>query len=196
MVLAIPAGVALDRYFRPALLAGAWLTALGGAVRLSADTFAAALAGQFLVAVAQPLVLNAVTKVVTVSLPPLARARGISLGTAGIFAGTAIALPLAPALASADSFTPLLLVDLAAAVAAAGADARPARTGPRHGPGRRGRPPGAAAHLGGPADPPVTGVAFLGFDLRRAHHGSLQALLEPVSVSDTEPAGCSRRWSS
>ena len=45
VVLAIPAGVALDRWFRPALLTGAWLTVLGGAVRLSADTFAVALAG-------------------------------------------------------------------------------------------------------------------------------------------------------
>ena len=43
VVLAIPAGLALDRRFRGALLAGAWLTAVGGAVRLSTDTFAAAL---------------------------------------------------------------------------------------------------------------------------------------------------------
>ena len=35
VVLALPAGLALDRWFRPALLAGAWLTALGGAVRLT-----------------------------------------------------------------------------------------------------------------------------------------------------------------
>ena len=63
VVLAIPAGLALDRAFRPALLAGAWLTAVGGAVRLGIDTFAAALAGQILIAIAQPLILNAVTKV-------------------------------------------------------------------------------------------------------------------------------------
>ena len=31
MILAIPAGLALDRAFKPALLAGAWLTAVGGA---------------------------------------------------------------------------------------------------------------------------------------------------------------------
>ena len=35
VVLAIPAGVMLDRHFRPSLLAGAWLTALGGAVPVS-----------------------------------------------------------------------------------------------------------------------------------------------------------------
>ena len=78
MVLAIPAGLALDRRSAPALLAGAWLTAVGGAVRLSIDTFAAALAGQILIAIAQPLILNAVTKVAVTSLPPSAAARRAS----------------------------------------------------------------------------------------------------------------------
>ena len=34
VVLALPAGVALDRWFRPALMVGAVLTAIGGVVRL------------------------------------------------------------------------------------------------------------------------------------------------------------------
>ena len=187
VVLAIPAGVALDRHFRPALLAGAWLTALGGAVRLGSDSFAAAMAGQLLVAIAQPLVLNAVTKVVAGSLPPPLRPRGISLGTAGIFAGAAIALPLGPALAGADSFTTLLLVDAIAAIAAAAALTL----------ALRGRPRG-----GGPAVAVVreelrgvwqdrlirrvTGVAFLGFGIFVSLTTWLQALLEPAGVSDTE----------
>ena len=74
VLLALPAGLALDRWFGPSLLAGAWLTALGGAVRLTGDTFAVALAGQVLVAIAQPLILNAVTKV-AVSRCPNARGR-------------------------------------------------------------------------------------------------------------------------
>src|SRR5262249_55487946 len=127
----IPAGVALDRHFRPALLSGAWLTALGGAVRFGADTFAFALLGQLLIAVAQPLILNAITKVVATSLPPMDRPRGISLGTAGSFAGTAIGLPLGPALASAESFTPLLAADLVIAVLAAAAMTLALRGRPR-----------------------------------------------------------------
>jgi cyanate permease len=119
VALAIPAGLALDRRFRGALLLGAWLTALGGLVRLGSDTFAAALAGQILIAIAQPLILNAVTKVAVTSLPPDKLAQGIALGSAGIFAGTALALPLGPALADETSLTPLLVVDLVAAVAAA-----------------------------------------------------------------------------
>ena len=118
VVLALPAGLALDRRFRSALLFGAWLTAVGGAVRLTSDTFAAALAGQILIAIAQPLILNAVTKIALVSVPD-ALAKGISLGSAGIFAGTALALPLGPALGDANSLTPLLVVDLVVAVTAA-----------------------------------------------------------------------------
>src|SRR3954469_9736525 len=119
VVLAIPAGLALDRRLRRALLAGAWLTAAGGLVRLGWDTFAAALAGQIVIAVAQPLILNAVTKVAITSLPEDQLAQGISLGSAGIFAGTALALPLGPLLGDSESLTPLLVVDLVVAVAAA-----------------------------------------------------------------------------
>ena len=68
-------------------------------MRLGSDTFAAALAGQILIAIAQPLILNAVTKVAVTSLPRAQLRKGISLGSAGIFAGTALALPLGPALA-------------------------------------------------------------------------------------------------
>src|SRR3954454_12456700 len=115
VILAIPAGLALDRAFKPALLAGAWLTAIGGAVRLTSDTFAVALAGQILIAIAQPFLLNAVTKVATAALPAPQRPQGIALGSAGIFAGTAIALPLAPNV----SLAALLRIDLAVALAAA-----------------------------------------------------------------------------
>jgi predicted MFS family arabinose efflux permease len=186
VVLAIPAGVALDRRFKPALLCGAWLTALGGVVRLGADTFAVALAGQLLVATAQPLVLNAVTKVAAISLPPSSRPLGISLGSAGIFAGTALALPLGPALGSAASLRPLLEVDALLAVAAAAVLTGVVR--------RAADVPGAAVGVvrrelqGVWADPLVrrlTGVAFLGFGIFVAITTWLQALLEPAGVSDT-----------
>jgi predicted MFS family arabinose efflux permease len=42
VALAIPAGILLDRWFRPALAAGAALTAAGGLVRLGGETFASA----------------------------------------------------------------------------------------------------------------------------------------------------------
>jgi predicted MFS family arabinose efflux permease len=188
VILAIPAGVALDRWFRPALLLGAWLTVLGGVIRLTDDTFAVALAGQIVIAVAQPLVLNAVTKVVAASLPVASRPLGISLASAGIFAGTAVALPLGPALASRSSFSPLLVVDLAVAVVAAVALSL----------ALRGKPASAPAtavavvrrELRGVWQDGlvrrVTGVAFLGFGIFVALTTWLQTLLEPAGVSDNE----------
>src|SRR3954451_6224542 len=185
VILAIPAGLALNRAFRPALLAGAWLTVLGGLTRLTADTFAAALAGQILVAVAQPLLLNAVTKVAVAALPVTQRPNGIALGSAEIFAGTALALPLAPALADADSLTPLLLVDLALAAAAALAltvAMRGITTAPT--PAFAGR---AELRLVW-ADRGIRRlcmVAFLGFGVFVALTTWLQARLEPAGISDT-----------
>jgi predicted MFS family arabinose efflux permease len=183
VVLALPAGIALDRAFRPALLTGAWLTAAGGLVRLTSDTFAAALAGQVLVAVAQPLILNAVTKVAVLSLPVERRPLGISLGSAGIFAGTALALPLGPALGDAESLAPLLITDAVIALAAAlvlsvvlvRADVRLGAPGPRE----------LRALWGDRLVRRVAGIAFLGFGIFVALTTWLQALLEPAGVSDT-----------
>jgi predicted MFS family arabinose efflux permease len=191
VVLALPAGLALDRRFRGALLLGAWLTALGGAMRLTSDTFAIALAGQILIAVAQPLILNAVTKVAATSLPPERLAHGISLGTAGIFAGTALALPLGPALGDEASLKPLLLVDAAVALAAAtwltAAMTRPARSPRASPPAFAGRDELAAVWRDR-AIRRLAGVAFLGFGVFVALTTWLQALLEPAGVSD-ETAG-------
>ena len=191
VILAIPAGLALDRRFRAALLAGAWLTAFGGAVRLGSDTFAAALAGQIVIAIAQPLILNAVTKVAVTSLPARSLAQGISLGSAGIFAGTALALPLGPLLGDAESLTPLLVVDLVVAVAAAvwltAAMVRRGKVAEAAGPAFAGR-----AELrrvwADRAVRRLAGVAFLGFGVFVAVTTWLQALLEPAGVSD-ETAG-------
>ena len=91
VVLAVPAGLALDRWPRPALAIGAALTALGGIVRLGGDSFGWALAGQLMVAVAQPLVLNAITGVVG-GLPARSRPTGIAVGSAGLFLGMVLAL--------------------------------------------------------------------------------------------------------
>jgi hypothetical protein len=96
VVLAIPAGILLDRWFRPVLAGGGALVALGGLLRLGGDTFAWAMAGQVTVAVAQPVVLSAVSKLAGEYLPVEQRAAGISVGSAGGFVGMVLAV-LAPA---------------------------------------------------------------------------------------------------
>ena len=116
VVLAIPAGRLLDRWFRPALALGAVLTAAGGVVRLGGDTYQVVLAGQTLVALAQPLVLNAITGVAQRYLAPSDRPTGIAVGSAGTFAGMIAAF----ALATAVSLPRALLVGAVVSVVAAG----------------------------------------------------------------------------
>jgi len=94
VVLALPAGRLLDRSFHRWLGVGAVLTALGGLARLIGADFGWALLGQLLVAIGQPFVLNAVTKVASEHLPPRLRPHGIAIGSAAVFAGMLLALVL------------------------------------------------------------------------------------------------------
>jgi len=117
--LAVPAGLALDRWFRPTLLLGAGLTAVGALVRLVDSTFAWALLGQVVVAVAQPFVLNAVTGITGHYLEEEDRAKGIALGTASVFAGLVLAFVLGAVLPGEDQLTTVVLIGSAFAVVAA-----------------------------------------------------------------------------
>jgi predicted MFS family arabinose efflux permease len=121
VVLALPAGVALDRWFRPALMTGAWLTALGAVIRLVSQTFLWAMLGQVAAAIAQPLVLNALTKTATGYLPRSDRPAGIALGSAGQFLGALIALGMGPLLEQRHDLGALLPIQAAMACAAAAA---------------------------------------------------------------------------
>ncbi|NBE50491.1 MFS transporter [Streptomyces boluensis] len=107
VVLAIPAGLVLDRWFRGGLAAGAVLTAVGAVLRLVGDTYLWLLAGQIVVAVAQPLVLNALTGLTGRYLAQRHRPTGIAAGTAATFAGMVIAFVLAALFPGADGLATL-----------------------------------------------------------------------------------------
>ena len=119
VVLAIPAGLFLDRHFRAALLTGATLTAIGGLLRLVGDDYLWLLAGQTVVAIAQPLVLNAITGVTGRYLVAKDRATGIAIGTASTFAGMVAAFVLGALLPDEDQLGTLNLIGALYAVAAA-----------------------------------------------------------------------------
>ena len=72
--------------------------ATGGLLRLGGQTFAWAMAGQLAVAVAQPVILSAVSKLAGDYLPADQRPAGIAVGSAGSFAGMLFALILGPTL--------------------------------------------------------------------------------------------------
>ena len=120
VLLAIPAGFALDRWFRGSVATGALLTALGGLVRLGGDSYAWVLAGQLIVAFAQPLVTNSVAKVAGAYTRDEDRPLGISICSAGLFAGFLIAFGTGAAFGGDDGLRTLLVVQaLYAAIGAA-----------------------------------------------------------------------------
>ncbi len=117
VLLALPAGIVLDRWFRGTLAVGAILTALGAVLRLFGG-YEWALAGQVVVAVAQPLVLNAISKLAEGYLSERQRPLGIAVASAGNLAGMLLALVLGAAfgIAGLDS---LLRLEAGVAVVAA-----------------------------------------------------------------------------
>ncbi|HWH12388.1 MAG TPA: MFS transporter [Solirubrobacteraceae bacterium] len=186
VVLAIPAGILLDRWFRPALALGGLLVAAGGLVRLGGETFAWALAGQILVALAQPVVLSAVGKLAGEYLTPDDRATGIAVGSAGSFVGMLVALLLGPTLGDHGHLERLLVVEALLAVLPTLALALSLRR-----PGRfHGEPAlivrGTARALWAkPQMRTLCGLVFLGFGVFVALATWLQTLLHPSHVSDT-----------
>lgn len=115
VLLAIPAGMVLDRWFRGGLAAGAVLAAAGALLRLLPG-YEWALAGQLVVGVAQPLVLNAITGVASRYLPTADRPTGIAIGSAGTFAGLIVGFGLGAVFASSSAIPTLLAVQAAIAV--------------------------------------------------------------------------------
>jgi predicted MFS family arabinose efflux permease len=187
VVLAIPAGILLDRWFRPVLAAGGGLVALGGLTRLGGETFAWAMTGQVLVAIAQPVVLSAVSKLAGEYLPAHERATGIAVGSAGSFVGMLVALLLGPTLGGHGHLQRLLIVEAALGVLPALSLAvalrrRPTRASDEH-----------AAIAGGaaralwaiPTMRTLCGLVFLGFGIFVALATWLQTLLHPSGVSET-----------
>jgi predicted MFS family arabinose efflux permease len=183
VVLAIPAGLVLDRWFHAGLAVGAGLTAVGAAVRLIGDDFGWVLAGQTLVAVAQPLVLNAITGVTGRYLAERDRPTGIAVGSASTLAGMVLAFLLGAALPDGDQLRPLIAVGALFSTLAAIALTIALRT-----PGRPHVPPprGFGALRIAWGDPflrRLCVLTFLPFGMFIALTTFAQPLLEPAGVS-------------
>jgi predicted MFS family arabinose efflux permease len=183
VVLAVPAGKLIDRRLPFWLGVGAVLTALGGVLRLAGDAYLPVLTGQVLVAVAQPLVLNAVTAVSGTYLRDRDRPTGIAVSSAGIFAGMVLALVLGAVLGGGP-LGALLVVQAVLAVLAAAVLCLALRM-----PGRYRTPAASPVPLAAVwADGylrRLTGLVCVGFGVFIALTTWLQALLEPAGVSET-----------
>jgi len=193
VVLAIPAGMLLDARLRPGLAAGAVLTGAGGLVRLGGDSFGWALTGQALVAVAQPLVLGAITRTVARSLPAAARTAGIAASSAGIFLGMVLALVLGASF-GAGHLRALLLVQAVIGVVCAlalllalrtwqGSDLPPESSAGELEPGA------LRAAWNDPVLRRLAALSLAGFGVFVALTTWLQALTEPSGVSESAAGG-------
>ena len=187
VVLAIPAGIVLDRWFRGGLAAGALLTAAGAAVRILGDTYVFALAGQLVVAVAQPLVLNAITGVAGRYLAERDRPTGIAIGSASTFAGLIVGFGLGAVFT--DDVPALLLVQAGLAAVAAVAVLSVLRTPAEH---RAEAAPAGFGALriawGDPFIRRLCALVFVPFGVFVALSTFAQPLLEPAGVPE-ETAG-------
>jgi predicted MFS family arabinose efflux permease len=191
VLLAIPAGALLDRWFRPVLAAGGMLVAGGGLLRLGGEGFAWAMAGQVVVSVAQPVVMSAVSKLAGEYLPKQERAAGIAAASASGFLGMLIALLLGPALGAAHLQLLLTTEAVAATLCALLlAAALMLRRGLGEGEAVEERVAverGVALRLWGqPSIKILCGLSFLGFGVFVALSTWLQALLHPSHVSETD----------
>jgi predicted MFS family arabinose efflux permease len=186
VILAVPGGMILDRWFKAGVAAGALLTAAGAVLRLGGDSYAWALAGQVVVAIGQPLVLNAIPGVARNYLAEKDRASGIALSSAGTFAGMVAAYVLGAVLPDVGDLG--VLIGLSAGVAGASAAAvlvalrQPAGAlAPRPSAPRT----GLWAALGDRFVRRICLLAFLSFGAFDAVATFAQALLEPAGI----PAG-------
>jgi predicted MFS family arabinose efflux permease len=183
VLLAVPAASLLDRWFRPTLAVGAVLTAAGGLLRLGGDTFAWVLAGQVLIAVAQPLILNAVTGLASSYLSADSRPMGIAVGSAGIFLGMLLSLALGSAIGGAHLHTLLVIDAVFAVVATLAMLAAFARSPAMHVSGDVTGMFGLGTVWREPGIRRLAMVSFIGFGLFVALTTWLQTLLKPAGIS-------------
>jgi predicted MFS family arabinose efflux permease len=183
VVLAIPAGLILDKWFRSGLIAGAVLTALGALLRLGGDDYGWLLAGQIVASVAQPLVLNAVTGITGRYLAEKDRPTGIAAGTASIFAGMVIAFLLSAIFADSNELPTMLWLTAIFSVVAAGTLIVVLRKPGEHKVERR-RPDRGALQVawGDPLIRRLCLLAIFPFGVFVAMTTFSQALLEPAGV--------------
>jgi predicted MFS family arabinose efflux permease len=184
VLLAIPAGFALDRWFRPSVVVGAGLTALGGLLRLGGDSYAWVLVGQLVIAFAQPLVTNSVAKLAGAYTADDDRPLGIAICSAGLFAGFLVAFGTGAAFGGGSGLRTLLVVQAVYAVVGAVLLTLGLRR-----PGREVEAPAAtgfASLRAVWADPVLRAVTLLvvvGFGVFVGLTTWLQALLEPDGIS-------------
>lgn len=111
LFLSIPAGAWIDRsgYHKP-VAAGAFLQGIASLVRIYDESFIVLVAAQTLIAVAQPFIVNGISKLATEWFDESHGAIATGIGTMGMFFGMALALAGTPVLVENYSFRSAMIV--------------------------------------------------------------------------------------
>ena len=117
--VSIPASWVIDTYgFRVGVGIGAVLTGVFGLMRgVLSESYTTVLIAQIGIAVAQPFLLNAITKVAARWFPIQERATASGMGTLAMYSGQVVALALTPFLVLGTSIPTMLLIYGVVAVA-------------------------------------------------------------------------------
>lgn len=120
VVLSAPAGAMIDRVgYRKVVGWGSAVMVIGAAMRVYDASFWALLAGQVVVAIAQPFVVNGISKLVSDWFEGEEAAIATGLGTMGMFLGMAAGMAATPALVEGASLRVAMLVMLGVSLVAA-----------------------------------------------------------------------------
>jgi MFS family permease len=111
IVVSIPASWTIDTYgFKVAVGIGAVLTGVFGLIRgLAADNYTLVLISQIGIAIGQPFILNALTKVAARWYPIQERATASGLGSLAMYIGIVLGMMLTPYLVLRSSINNMLL---------------------------------------------------------------------------------------
>ncbi|MCP2273027.1 MFS transporter [Actinokineospora diospyrosa] len=177
VVLAIPAGVALDRALRPTLAVGAVLIAVGAALRVTVDVYWAALVGQMLAAVAQPVLAGAITRVAAAYLRVKDRPLGIAIGAGATYLGMITAIGIGTAIP--DDVPLVVAVGAGFSILTAVAGLVALKVAPGYDRVAAGSP---LAVWRAPGVPVLAAVVFLGMGIFVALATWLEPLLAPAGI--------------
>jgi len=120
VVLSVPAGALVDRRgYRVTVGLGALVMALAALLRIADQTFGFLLAGQIGIAIAQPFIVNGISKLVADWFSEEHGAIATGLGTVGMFLGMAVGLAATPPLTAALGLGGAMVVFAAIAAAVA-----------------------------------------------------------------------------
>jgi len=119
VVLAVPAGLWIDKKgYRYVINFSTILMSAGAIIRIFDTHFGTIVAGQFLIAVAQPFILTAISKVVGDWFQKEHHALATGAGTIGLFAGMAVGMALTPALIDGTEIQGAMMIFAAVTIAA------------------------------------------------------------------------------